>query len=203
MLIPHTQLNPETLDELLGDYASRDGTDDGQFTTLQERKGHLLAALEREEAFITYNYEHEQPCLVAKHAVTPEAIADYALLKAELKEAADEAAYQAKCEAEFLSLHAEYTQAGVFPMSLGRTVQTHGVHVLQQTGALSLADLQGVLRRHSVGDYGVIGWGDKLANLKAIPSKAKLYSRYVVAGHDVCVESLVGHPRTMVRLPGE
>jgi len=207
MLIPHTELNPETLDELLGDYASRDGTDDGQFTTLDERKGHLLAALEREEVFITYNHEHQQPCLVAKHDTDPVALRDFAALKAQLKEAAEEAAeeaaYQAKCEQEFVRLHAEFVQAGVFPISLGRTVQTHAVHVLQQNGTLSLSDLQGVLHRHSLGDYGAIGWGDKLANLQAIPSKGKLYSRYVVAGHDICVESLDGHPRTMVRLPGE
>jgi len=203
MLIPHTQLNSETLDELLCDYATRDGTDDGQFTTLDERKGHLLAALVREDVFITYNHEYQQPCLVAKHDVTPEALADFALIKAQLKEDADEAAYQAQCEKDFTTLHAEYTRSSVFPINLGRTVQTHAIHVLQQTGVLTLADLQGLLRRHSQGDFGVIEWSDKLANLKSILSKGKLYSRYNVFGQDICVESLDGHVRTMVRLPGE
>lgn len=204
MLIPHTDLASETLDQLLGDYASRDGTDNGQFTTLDDRKKHLLAALERGEVFITFNYEHQQACLVAKHDATAEALADFAALKAQRKEeAATEAAYQTQCEQEFIVLHSRFTAEGVFPIPLGRTVQSHAVSALQQSEAIYLPDLQELLRRHSMGDYGVIGWGDKLANLKAIPSKGKIYSRYLVAGRDICVESLDGHLRTMARLPGD
>ncbi|KQW19993.1 MULTISPECIES: YheU family protein [Pseudomonas] len=204
MLIPHTELAPETLDQLLSDYASRDGTDDGQFTTLDERKMHLLASLEREDVFITYNHKYQQPCLVAKHDVTAEALADFATFKEQKKsEAATELAYQAQCEQDFIALHSRYTSEGVFPLSLGRTVQSHAVNVLQQNGSISLADLQELLRRHSMGDYGVIGWGDKLANLKAISFKGMIYSRYAVAGHDICVETIDGHRRTMARLPSD
>lgn len=74
MLIPYTSFNPATLDELLNDFVSRDGTDNGHFTSLEERKAELLGALGREDVFITFNHEYLQPCLVAKHDASTKAL---------------------------------------------------------------------------------------------------------------------------------
>lgn len=86
MLIPYTQLDNDTLDSLLDDYVTRDGTDNGHFTSLKDRKDKLMALLKREEAFITYNPEYAQPCLVPRHEVPPEALREYRELKIAMEE---------------------------------------------------------------------------------------------------------------------
>lgn len=204
MLIPHTQLNPQTLDELMTDYVTRDGTADGTYTTLAERKAQLLEKLVREEAFITFNYEHLQACLIPRHEATAEALRDFAAIKASVADdEADDVDYESKSEAEFNRLYGEQLAAGVFPIELGRTVQTRGVHLLQAEGKVSLEDLQALLRNHSLGHYGLVSWGDKLKNLQAISAKDYMLSRYEVGGHSLCVEMLAGHSQAMVRLRSE
>lgn len=198
MLIPHTTLQPETLDELLADYVTRDGTDNGSFTTLEERKAQLLSSLECDEAFITFNYEHQQACLVPRHEVDAGALLDYQAVKASLKEEADAAQWEADAEVEFKRLHAELQAEGFFPIPLGRTLMQRDVNIMLHSGKVTLEELQDLLRKHSEGDYGVVSWGDKLSNLKTIKSKGYLLSRYDVAGISLIVETPDGHPQTMV-----
>lgn len=203
MLIPYTQLSPETLDELMSDYATRDGTDDGQYTTLAERKAYLLAQLQSEQAFITYNYEHQQACLVARHEVAPESLREYMSIKQALQEEAAEAKAESALEAEFTNLYSSMAQSGAFPIDLGHTCMTSGVNALLESGKVTRSQLQDVFRRHSMGDYGVVSWGDKLQNLKAIKSKDYMLSRYEVGGISIYVEMLAGWPRTMLMQPSE
>lgn len=203
MLIPHTQIDPETLDNLMTDYVTRDGTADGTFTTLAERKAQLLHKLEREEAFITFNYEYQQACLIPRHEAPADAIREFAALKGPTLQDEEDAEYEAKAEAEFNRLFGALLAAGAFPIHLGRTVQSRGVHLLQVEQKVSLADLQSVLRSHSLGQYGLVSWGDKLKNLQAIQSKDYMLSRYEVAGQSLCVEMCSGHAHAMVRLPSE
>lgn len=203
MLIPHTQIDPDTLDNLMTDYVTRDGTADGTFTTLAERKAQLLHKLEREEAFITFNYDHQQACLIPRHEAPADALRDFAALKSPASEVQDDSEYEAKAEAEFNRLYGELLAAGVFPIDLGRTVQSRGVHMLQIEHKVTLEDLQGVLRSHSLGHYGLVCWSDKLKNLQAIRSKDFMLSRYEVAGQSLCVEMGAGHTHAMVRLRSE
>lgn len=203
MLIPHTQIDAETLDNLMTDYVTRDGTADGTFTTLAERKAQLLQKLEREEAFITFNYVYQQACLIPRHEAPADALRDFASFKGSVPQDPDDAEYEAKAEAEFNRLYGQLLAAGAFPIDLGRTVQSRGVHLLQVEHKASLEDLQSVLRSHSLGHYGLVSWGDKLKNLQAIRSKDYMLSRYELAGQPLCVEMCSGHTHAMVRLPSE
>lgn len=203
MLIPHTQLAPLTLDELMTDYVTRDGTADGTFTTLEERKAQLLNKLQREEAFITFNYEHQQACLVPRHEVPADALSEFEAVKASLSAESDDAEYEAKCKVAFEKLYGELLATGTFPIQLGRTVQTQGVNALQVESKVALAELQDLLRKHSLGDYGLVSWSDKLKNLEALKHKDYMLSRYEVRGYSLCVEMLAGHSQAMVRLPSE
>lgn len=203
MLIPHTQLDPRTLDELLNDYVTRDGTADGTFTTTEERKAQLLEKLESEEAFITFNYEYQQACLISRHEAPADALLEFEAAKQSLSSQGDDAVYEERCKARFERLYGELLASGSFPIELGRTVQSRGVYVLQDEGHISLAELQSLLRRHSLGDYGLVSWGDKLKNLEAIPTKDYMLSRYEVRGRSLCVEMMAGHSQAMVRLRSE
>lgn len=205
MLIPHTQLAPLTLDELMTDYVTRDGTAtaDGTFTTLEARKAQPLKNLEREEAFITFNFEHQQVCLVPRHEVPADALHDFEGVKASLSAESDDDEYEAKCKLAFDKLYGELLDTGTFPIPLGRTVQTQGVNALQVECKVALAELQDLLRKHSLGDYGLVAWSDKLKNLEAIKHKDYMLSRYEVRGHSLCVEMMAGHSQAMVRLRSE
>lgn len=198
MLILHTMLSPQALDDLLADYVTRDGTADGTFTTLEERKAQLLTNLEREEAFITYNYEHSQACLIHRNDVTPEALAEFAELKVEAAEQAESAREEAAAQEVFDQLFAELKSQGVFPIPLGRTVMAGRIGHLVSEGRLAIEQLQELLHKHANGDYGVLGAADRLANLRAIKDKDHMLSRYEVAGESLYVEMLAGHHQTMV-----
>lgn len=203
MLIPHTQIDPQTLDELMTDYVTRDGTADGTFTTLAERKSQLLEKLEREEAFITFNREHQQACLIPRHEAPADALLEFESVKQSLSAESEDAAYEAKCRADFELLYGQLAAGSTFPIALGRTVQSRGVYLLQEEGKASLEDLQAMLHKHSLGDYGLVSWSDKLKNLKAIPGKEYMLSRYEVRGQSLCVEMMAGHSHAMVRLRSE
>jgi uncharacterized protein YheU (UPF0270 family) len=198
MLIPYTALPQETLDQLLGDYVTRDGTDNGTFTTQAERKAQLLSSLERDEAFITFNYEYQQACLIQRHEVDPVALREYEALKASVKEEAHAAQWEAEAEVQFKCLHARLTAEGVFPIHLGRTLMQREINILIQSGKVTLPQLQNLLHKHSEGDFGLVSWGDKLSNLRTIKAKGYLLSRYNVDGISLIIETLDGHPQTMV-----
>lgn len=71
MLIPHSELEPATLENLLVDLVTRDGTDNGYDDTLDERVGKLRVLLDRRQAFITFNHEYQQCCLVRREDLPP------------------------------------------------------------------------------------------------------------------------------------
>jgi len=71
MLIPHTLLEADTLDELLTDFVTRVGTDDDP-TPVTQRKAQLLRQLETEQVFVTFNSEHMQACLVPRSELSPD-----------------------------------------------------------------------------------------------------------------------------------
>lgn len=60
MRIPHDQLNPDTLQSLIEEYASRDGTDYGaEEVSLSTRVMQLRRQLERGEVIIWFDPESE------------------------------------------------------------------------------------------------------------------------------------------------
>lgn len=197
MLIPHTQLNPETLDDLLTDFVTRVGTF-GDATSLDVRKAQLLRQLETEQAFITYNYDHQQPCLVARNDVSESAIREFKTVKQALLDEAAEESAEREAMAAFIALHRKMTEEGVFPIDLGRTVMSAATGALLKSDKIRLDQLQDLLRRHSKGDYGLVPWCDKLSNLKAIATKDYMLSRYEISGLPFYVEMLADWPQTMV-----
>lgn len=69
MLIPHTQLEPEALQNLLVDLVTRDGTDGGYDDTLDDRVSKLRNLLDRKQAFITYHPDEQQCCVIRREDV--------------------------------------------------------------------------------------------------------------------------------------
>ncbi len=54
MIIPHRELTPDTLQNLIEEFVSREGTDNGYDDTLQQRVARVQALLEKGEAVILY-----------------------------------------------------------------------------------------------------------------------------------------------------
>ncbi len=226
MLIPYTQLDSSTLDSLLEDYVTRDGTDNGHFTSLKDRKDKLLSLLKREEAFITYNVEHAQPCLVPRHEVPPEALREYRELKLSLDQehaTEPEAGVEApsdtsvrdlkpdkqpneECETGEPDISEAVAQAKVniqLPFDLGRTLMTQSVKGLLDNGKVKLEELQELLSRHSHCDFGTITDDMYLLNCGAIRSKDQVRSIYHVGHIEFLVETERGHTQTMVMIPSD
>lgn len=55
MLIPHELLDAETLQRLLEDFVTRDGTDNGYEATLDQRVERLRRQIERREVVIVFH----------------------------------------------------------------------------------------------------------------------------------------------------
>ena len=72
MLIPYDQLAPDTLNRLIEDFVTRDGTDNGDETPLQTRVLRVRQALAKRQAFILFDPDSQQCQLLAKHDVPPE-----------------------------------------------------------------------------------------------------------------------------------
>ena len=67
MIIPHQQLDPDTLHALLEEIVTRDGTDYGEQEIPTEQKvQQVLEQLVREEIFIVYSELHESCTLLSK-----------------------------------------------------------------------------------------------------------------------------------------
>lgn len=77
MLIPHDALSAETFQSLLEDFVTRDGTDNGYEAPLKQRVASLRQQIDRSEVFVSYNVEHDQCCLVARHEVSAQDIRDW------------------------------------------------------------------------------------------------------------------------------
>ena len=70
MLIPHDQLEVDTLTRLIEDFVTRDGTDNGDDTPLETRVLRVRQALTKGQALIVFEPESEQCQLTLKHEVT-------------------------------------------------------------------------------------------------------------------------------------
>lgn len=66
MLIPHQQLDPETLTRLIEDLVTREGTDNGDETPLSTRVERVQTALARNEAGILFDQATQQCQLVLR-----------------------------------------------------------------------------------------------------------------------------------------
>lgn len=72
MIIPPRLLEPETLNRLLEDFVTREGTDNGDDTPMATRVLRVLRALERHEAVIVFDPASEQCRLMLRRDVPPE-----------------------------------------------------------------------------------------------------------------------------------
>ena len=76
MLIPHDLLEAETLNNLLEDFVTREGTDNGDDTPLATRVERARHALKRGEAVIVFDPESQQCQLMLKSEVPREWLED-------------------------------------------------------------------------------------------------------------------------------
>ncbi|UIP34390.1 YheU family protein [Stutzerimonas kunmingensis] len=72
MLIPHDQLEPDTLTRLIEDFVTRDGTDNGDETPLETRVTRVRRALEKGEAVIVFDPDSQQCQLALRRDVPRE-----------------------------------------------------------------------------------------------------------------------------------
>ncbi|HEY0290238.1 MAG TPA: YheU family protein [Pseudomonas sp.] len=72
MLIPHDQLEADTLTRLIEDFVTRDGTDNGDDTPLETRVLRVRHALSKGQAVIFFDLDSQQCQLMLKHEVPKE-----------------------------------------------------------------------------------------------------------------------------------
>ena len=80
---------------------------------------------------------------------------------------------------------------------------TSGVKALLDSGKVALEDLQGLLLRHSNGDFGELSIESRWANLEAVGTEHQVNSWYPLAGTRLLVQTELGHTQTMVMLESE
>lgn len=69
MIIPYQELSDETLQALMEDFVTRDGTDYGLVEmSMQDKTEHLLALLKKGELLISYDNELQSCGLVTREA---------------------------------------------------------------------------------------------------------------------------------------
>jgi len=76
VLIPYDQLAPDTLNRLIEDFVTRDGTDNGDETPLQTRVLRVRQALAKGQAFILFDADSQQCQLLARHDIPKELLED-------------------------------------------------------------------------------------------------------------------------------
>ena len=76
MLIPHNQLEPETLTRLIEDCVTREGTDNGDETPLDVRVERVRHALSKGTAVIVFDADHQQCQLALRRDVPKEWLED-------------------------------------------------------------------------------------------------------------------------------
>ncbi|GAB6387006.1 YheU family protein [Stutzerimonas marianensis] len=76
MLIPHDQLEPDTLTRLIEDFVTRDGTDNGDETPLNTRVERVRHALEKGLAVIVFDPDSGQCQLALRRDVPREWLDD-------------------------------------------------------------------------------------------------------------------------------
>ena len=72
MLIPYQMLEADTLQRLIEDFVTREGTDNGDDTPLTTRVARVQQALKRREAVIAFDSEHQQCQLLLSSEVPHE-----------------------------------------------------------------------------------------------------------------------------------
>lgn len=72
MLIPHTLLDPDTLQRLLEDFVTRDGTDNGYDASLEQRVERLRRQLENGDVLIVFHPETAGASLALRRDVPAE-----------------------------------------------------------------------------------------------------------------------------------
>jgi uncharacterized protein YheU (UPF0270 family) len=75
MIIPPDKLEADTLKRLIEDFVTRDGTDNGDDTSLEQRVQRVQRALDKGEALIVFDPLSEQCQLMLKHDVPRELLA--------------------------------------------------------------------------------------------------------------------------------
>ncbi|MHC5195201.1 YheU family protein [Pseudomonas frederiksbergensis] len=78
MLIPYQDLQPETLHNLMADFVSREGTDNGDMSTEAQKIARVQNALKTGEAVILYNAEMAQCILKRKDEVSKDMLQAWA-----------------------------------------------------------------------------------------------------------------------------
>ena len=70
MIIPHTELGPDTLQALIEEFVTREGTEYGeQYVPLSTKVKQVMAQLNRKEVFIVYSELHESCTIVSKESL--------------------------------------------------------------------------------------------------------------------------------------
>lgn len=228
MLKPYTQLEEGVLDALLDEYLTCD--DGGDNLSISQRKEKLMKLLKAGEVFVIYPPDDSPPCLIPKQQVPAEELSKYRQLLRDLESDVDESQadepHVAACESSedsdpdpdsdpdfdlelelaphLLESRLEVLKASIrFPFDLGRTLMTSGVKALLDSGKVALEDLQGLLLRHSNGDFGELSIESRWANLEAVGTEHQVNSWYPLAGTRLLVQTELGHTQTMVMLESE
>ncbi|MBA6418909.1 YheU family protein [Pseudomonas neustonica] len=77
MLIPYQMLETETLQRLLEDFVTRDGTDNGFEDSLEQRVAQVRKQLERKELLIVFHPDTGDASLSHKRDVPPDMLRDF------------------------------------------------------------------------------------------------------------------------------
>ena len=77
MLIPYQMLETETLQRLLEDFVTRDGTDNGFEDSLEQRVAQVRKQLERKELLIVFPPDTGDASLSHKRDVPPDMLRDF------------------------------------------------------------------------------------------------------------------------------
>ena len=70
MIIPYKEIEPDTLNNLIEEFVTRDGTDNGYDQPLEQKVGSILKQLELGEAVIVFDPNLDSVNIVPKNAVT-------------------------------------------------------------------------------------------------------------------------------------
>ncbi|MBM5458887.1 YheU family protein [Pseudomonas sp. P66] len=73
MIIPHQQLEPDTLQNLIEDFVSREGTDNGDESTELQKVQAVRSQLASGQAVIYFDAEYTQ-CILASRDQVPKAM---------------------------------------------------------------------------------------------------------------------------------
>ena len=69
MIIPYQMLEKDTLQNLIEEFVSRDGTDNGYDQELDSRRSAVMTLLQTEEAVIVFDQESQSANIVLKKEV--------------------------------------------------------------------------------------------------------------------------------------